>query len=399
MKVAIIGAGFSGLLAAYQLEKKGIHVTVFEKEELLGGHFRTYVNSDFFVELGTVFSIDSHIKSLLIELNVEFTENFSYRNYVGSDYQKIELLPRYQVATLIEEISRLEKILYRYSDYLSSVNYNKIHEDLLVPLTDFLNYYDLHLIRKILAPHLSSFGFGNIHDIQAFYAFSVFDINTIYSFLKGEKMIFITHGINEVIKKLSQNISNIRLGSEVLSIDTASGGYSVKTNFSTEIFDNVLISSKLKDSVLKDTYLDSCMRKITTYPYFTCAIEVESQNIVTSYFIDHLGVTDKIQFFYVYKKNNRCILVTYAYGYIDPSIINTIIENIEKTGIKVKYLLTTKQWHIFPHLTTETLTTDFYTSLNQAQREKGIYFIGSLTSKPAISNLFTSTCQFIDETF
>ena len=44
MRVAIIGAGFSGMLAAYQLEKKGVHVTVYEKEEHIGGHCRTLVN-------------------------------------------------------------------------------------------------------------------------------------------------------------------------------------------------------------------------------------------------------------------------------------------------------------------------------------------------------------------
>lgn len=37
MKVAIIGAGFTGLAAAYELSKRGIDVTVFEKEKVPGG--------------------------------------------------------------------------------------------------------------------------------------------------------------------------------------------------------------------------------------------------------------------------------------------------------------------------------------------------------------------------
>ncbi|MBU0570334.1 FAD-dependent oxidoreductase [Patescibacteria group bacterium] len=36
-KIAIIGAGFTGLSAAYRLSKEGIDVTVFEKEDKLGG--------------------------------------------------------------------------------------------------------------------------------------------------------------------------------------------------------------------------------------------------------------------------------------------------------------------------------------------------------------------------
>ena len=37
MKIAIIGAGFSGLAAAYTLTKRGHDVTVFEKDSQPGG--------------------------------------------------------------------------------------------------------------------------------------------------------------------------------------------------------------------------------------------------------------------------------------------------------------------------------------------------------------------------
>ncbi|MUG96661.1 FAD-dependent oxidoreductase [Scytonema sp. UIC 10036] len=41
MKIAIIGGGASGMVTAYLLNKKGHHVTVFEKQPILGGHIRT----------------------------------------------------------------------------------------------------------------------------------------------------------------------------------------------------------------------------------------------------------------------------------------------------------------------------------------------------------------------
>ena len=37
MKIGIIGAGFTGLSAAYYLQKKGHSVTLFEKESYPGG--------------------------------------------------------------------------------------------------------------------------------------------------------------------------------------------------------------------------------------------------------------------------------------------------------------------------------------------------------------------------
>ncbi|RUT04371.1 cyclopropane-fatty-acyl-phospholipid synthase [Dulcicalothrix desertica PCC 7102] len=41
MKIAIIGGGASGMVTAYLLNKNGHHVTVFERQPVLGGHIRT----------------------------------------------------------------------------------------------------------------------------------------------------------------------------------------------------------------------------------------------------------------------------------------------------------------------------------------------------------------------
>lgn len=41
MKIAVIGGGASGMVTAYQLDKQGHLVTVFERQPILGGHIRT----------------------------------------------------------------------------------------------------------------------------------------------------------------------------------------------------------------------------------------------------------------------------------------------------------------------------------------------------------------------
>jgi glycine/D-amino acid oxidase-like deaminating enzyme len=41
MKIAVIGGGASGLVSAYLLDKQGHHVSVFERQPMLGGHIRT----------------------------------------------------------------------------------------------------------------------------------------------------------------------------------------------------------------------------------------------------------------------------------------------------------------------------------------------------------------------
>ncbi|URD53438.1 FAD-dependent oxidoreductase [Chroococcidiopsis sp. CCNUC1] len=41
MRIAVIGGGASGIVTAYLLDKQGHHVTVFERQPILGGHIRT----------------------------------------------------------------------------------------------------------------------------------------------------------------------------------------------------------------------------------------------------------------------------------------------------------------------------------------------------------------------
>ena len=41
MRVAVIGSGISGLVAARELDRAGVEVTVFEAEERIGGHSHT----------------------------------------------------------------------------------------------------------------------------------------------------------------------------------------------------------------------------------------------------------------------------------------------------------------------------------------------------------------------
>ena len=47
MRVAVVGAGVSGLIAARTLALAGVHVVLYEKEAHIGGHARTHrIESD-----------------------------------------------------------------------------------------------------------------------------------------------------------------------------------------------------------------------------------------------------------------------------------------------------------------------------------------------------------------
>lgn len=398
MHVAIIGAGFSGMLSAYLLNKKGINVTVYEKESVIGGHCVTLLSRDLVVELGTVICFSQHIKELLLELDISYSERFTYRNFLDEDFRKVEHLSHQEIRSLMEELPRLEELIKEYSCQNKSLNYGKI-SGLMVPLSEFLKKHNLNTIGQVIAPHLSSYGFGSIDEIQAYYAFNVFDMKTIYSFIKGDKLLFVHEGMSELIRKLSRNISDIRYSIEVRNIETVGDKVRVDTDFDSSTYDKVLITTKLPKDVIKDTMYNELMKKINTNPYITCAYEVENRNIVTTYYKSNLGKKECIQFFHTYKEKDKTILVAYAYGTLSAPLINQITGDIRKSGISVKHLITTRQWYIFPHLKSGNLTEDFYWDLTERQKESSICLIGSLVSKPSISHLYVTVKEFIERTF
>ena len=69
MRVAVVGAGISGLAAAYELSKSGADVVLYEKEPYLGGHART-VNVDG-VDIDLGFMVFNRVSSLAY-LDVSF---------------------------------------------------------------------------------------------------------------------------------------------------------------------------------------------------------------------------------------------------------------------------------------------------------------------------------------
>ncbi|VGO19890.1 protoporphyrinogen oxidase [Pontiella sulfatireligans] len=72
-KVAIIGAGITGLTAAFELKEKGIDCTVFEASGRVGGCIQTVLEDGFLVECGPNSILDTHpnLGKLIARLGLE----------------------------------------------------------------------------------------------------------------------------------------------------------------------------------------------------------------------------------------------------------------------------------------------------------------------------------------
>jgi hypothetical protein len=397
MHIAIVGAGFSGTLAAYLLEKRGIQVTLYEKEETLGGHCRTLMHKDLFIELGTVFCFCDDIRNLFIELDIPFSERYSYRSFIDGQFDTVEQMTGEQVSTLLKELVQLQTILMHYPNTFGPAHYGMVDVDMDLSLEAFLLKHRLTTIAEAIAPHLSSFGFGHINELPAFYAFSIFDAKTINAFIRSEKLLFMDNGFSEIIQKLCQNISDIRYATEVQHIESIGAKVKIDTQYGTDDYDKVLITTKLPDGVIQDPIYSEWMSKIVTNPFISCAYKVDYKDKVTTYFKAHLGQKEKIQFFHTFKHLHKTVLVAYAYGLVDKVLVNTMMQDIERIGISVKHLISAKQWHMFPHVKAAHLSKTFYSDMIESQKNSPIQLIGSLISKPAIASLYRSIKETVEQ--
>lgn len=398
MHIAIIGGGFSGLTAAYLLEKKGIKVTVYEKQSILGGHCHTLIKKRLPVEMGTAFCFNEEIREFLHTLNVPFTERFTYRHFLDDNHQKTEHLSHKEVPLLLEELERLKEILSFHQVPDESTDYFMTKE-LMIPLGEFLQKHQLKYIRAVMTPYLSSYGFGNSEEIMACYAFSILNLSTIHSFIRGDKLLFINEGVSEIIRKLGEEIDDIRYGAEITKILPHDGKVRITTTYEVSEYDKVLLSTMVQPEILKDAYLKTFMDRLDTNSYVSCAYEVSDRNIVTTYYRSNFDTKEKIQFFHTYKEKEQTVLVAYAYGQLHDELIHGITEDIRKTGVEIRHLIAARQWQIFPHIRPEHQKEDLYAELKAYQKTSDIHLIGSLVSKPALSSLYSSVKKYVHETY
>jgi hypothetical protein len=295
----------------------------------------------------------------------------------------------------MEELSQLDRILEKYPSLYASVNYGYIPKDLLVPLSKFLIDHSLPTVYRVIIPLLSSFGFGNMENVQAYYALKVFDKETLRTFIQGEKLLFTKKGTSELIHILSKQISDIRLNQEVVHVEQKGKQVIVETAYVSELFDKVLITAKMSPSMVKDSQISHFFENIKTNSFFTCAFEVNNKRLATTYFNGNLGYSEKLQFFHTSRQNHKTILISYTYGMLNHKLIDSITADLTSAGVEINHFITAKQWEIFPHVQKESLTEQFYQELLVRHANQSIYIGGSLISKPELGNLYLSICETV----
>ncbi len=108
--IAVIGAGIAGLTCAYELQKKGYLVTVYEKENYVGGRMSTRTKDGFPMDTGAnhLANVYTHMRELVDELGLEWNQ-MEFLNYKIIHRHHRDSLNMGHAMPLLSDISKKTK--------------------------------------------------------------------------------------------------------------------------------------------------------------------------------------------------------------------------------------------------------------------------------------------------
>ncbi|MCP4132531.1 MAG: FAD-dependent oxidoreductase [bacterium] len=432
--ICVIGAGIGGITAARTLKKKGHSVTVFEKENRIGGKCYTRYENGKPYEMGAIIVTPSYrqVIKLAREVGVRFRnrapnrimsrkgEILSFRKLYWPARKTIRIL--YEMLVYFYHACRFS-FFYDRSD-----RYREFPADYELSFRDFCKKKNLTVIGDWLELAIVSFGYGDLRDIRTWYvlhyvhavhffgiAFFVilFGKSTVKmgetSLVKGSTKMF-EKGYGHFVETLARDL-DVRLNTEIAGIDRGESGVTVRVkqlgnNPEKEyFFDSLVLAVPLSKAARlmefnENEQLVSDSLSYCSYVAVACEITgiptetlLISENAKKEHF-DHICLITKgtgddkssLHVCYTTEKNeNRS----------KEEILATLKQDIEGIGGIPGPVRAFKKWKYFPQFKERRM----YKYCNDMQGEENVYYVGGMTKFESVESAAAQAEALVDKNF
>nr|TKW05122.1 hypothetical protein SEVIR_7G155600v2 [Setaria viridis] len=304
--VAVIGAGVSGLAAAYRLRKSGVNVTVFEAADRAGGKIRTNSEAGFLWDEGanTMTEGELEVSRLIDDLGLQDRQqypNSQHKRYIVKDgapalipADPISLMKSSVLSTKSKLALFLEPFLYKKSNTRNSGKVSDEHLSESVG-SFFERHFGREVVDYLIDPFVAGTSAGDPESLSIRHAFpALWNLERKYhsiivgailskltakgdpvktgSDLSGKRRnrraSFSFHGgMQSLINALHNEVGddNVKLGTEVLSLACtfdglpSTGGWSISVD-SKDAGSKDLAKNQTFDAVIMTAPLSNVQR-------------------------------------------------------------------------------------------------------------------------------------------
>lgn len=399
LDVAVVGAGASGLTAAHYLQKQGHSVTIFEKNNRVGGKVYSYKIDGTVIELGGLL-VPSGFKTINSLIRIYgprpqiFPSKILFLNN-NNRWQKFKgYSPLGPVRTIVQ-LKRLLRMYRRYPELNTPHLISTINPDLFLPLDKFARKNGFYEVLPPLVMSLSASGYLYPEVIPAYYALKLFktiapvgihgyldNVNPFSSpYIKGLRSF--KNGYSELWENMASHF-DVRLGEKVLSIE----GGRLLTTKGTYQFDKVIISTDIptaRSIVMKPSKeLQFFSENLTKHRFLVSVIKTRElpgmkrhsfffyPNMTTSkvnHILSMVNFWNNEEFYVTYQNLEDKISWKEAYHILAEDLRTTL-------GVNNFEVLKRVEWLYFHHLPPPALPASVATALQKLQGLDDIYFVG-----------------------
>ena len=433
-RIAIIGAGASGLTAADTLIQRGYeNITVYEELGRVGGKVLSTNFNDHTYELGAFWAGDGYevIENLAEKYGVTFLdEELDYkvqRSVQGPKYElKDYLQENFNALEIASNIYHWMQVQRKFG-YLKEAGsfFEPIHPDLTLTFSEFMKLYKIEAFSLSFRPFWIGCGYGYYEETPAIYVlklmlgaldYSLKDfIGVLLPFGDGYKngLKKAKGGYQKIWTNLANTLSDVRLNARVDRIKryTQDGEDKVDilANDQWETYDAVIISTDLSTALNFLDYTDSeyeLFSQVKNYRYVTQLFETDGLDYdnSTMIFMDYNATIDQIG------KPTAMVNRSFApdiwvsgqivpWGRSRKAVDQSLQNDIAELGGNLVKIHQTADWKYFPHVDGNSLRDGFYRKLMDVQGQRGTWYVGGIINFETVESTASYAQKLVKENF
>lgn len=387
-RVCVIGAGPAGLVAAYELHRRGHRVTVLERADAVAGKCASVAVDDRWYDLGGHLCIGEqlYLRELAAEVGAEIEPATPAHVVAAEGGATVRRRGLLLDAAAIRSHQRLRDTEFPGIGGPGLVDAGR---GLDLPAREWAAARDFSAM-DALAPGYTGSGYGFLGEptLPALYPLRFAEFARVFSFLGADHTRWtIAGGFMDLWRRVAARLPDVRLGQRVEWVRRSGGRVRVRTRDGEEEFDGLVLAMPL-DRAGEFLDLDDEERdlfgRIRYLDYWTVVAEAsglprEGFHLVDRHIEDPGTAGHCVSFHHRYPETD----VYTFYGYARPEqtmrdLQRQLAEDVRLMGGRLEAVHTSRRWDYFPHVEAADAAAGFFERLEGRQGARNTWYAGSL---------------------